>query len=62
MTVTSAPVESGVSFGPDLEPCAGLVDFLRTGLTGLDQRIGTLAQARQALHGYLDAAEQALGT
>jgi DNA-binding transcriptional MerR regulator len=54
------PCATGVA--PDLEPCAELLDFLRVRLNGLDQRIGALTQSRQALHSYLDAAEQALGT
>jgi DNA-binding transcriptional MerR regulator len=47
--------------GPDLAPCGELLDFLRTRLNGLDQRIDTLTQSREALNGYLDATEQALG-
>ena len=46
---------------PQLEPCAELLDFLRTRLHGLDQRIGALTESRDALHSYLDATEQAAG-
>jgi len=39
--------------GPDLEPCAELVDMLHARLTEIDGRIATLTQSRQALHRYL---------
>jgi DNA-binding transcriptional MerR regulator len=45
---------------PNLEPCSDLLSFLRARLQGLDERIDTLTQSRQALHGYLDATERAM--
>jgi DNA-binding transcriptional MerR regulator len=51
-----------IGSAPEFEPCAELLDFLRTRLNGLDQRIGALTQSREALHSYLDATEQAQGT
>ncbi|GIJ80019.1 DNA-binding transcriptional regulator, MerR family [Micromonospora phaseoli] len=52
------PCATGES--PDLEPCAELLDALRTRLHGLDERIDALARSRQALHDYLDATERQL--
>jgi len=54
------PCATGV--GPDLEPCAELVDMLRDRLSGIDGRIDTLVQSRQALLRYLDATQKALSS
>jgi DNA-binding transcriptional MerR regulator len=54
------PCATGV--GPDLEPCAALVDMLRDRLREINGRIDTLTQSRQALLRYLHATEQALAT
>ena len=54
------PCATGV--GPDLEPCAELVDMLRDRLSEIDGRIDTLTQSRQALLRYLDATQKALSS
>lgn len=46
--------------GPDLEPCAELVDTLRARLRALEDRIEALNQSRQALTSYLSTTELAL--
>jgi DNA-binding transcriptional MerR regulator len=43
---------------PELEPCAELVDVLRTRLTGLDEHIDTLSRSRRTLSEFLDATER----
>lgn len=43
---------------PDLEPCAELLDGLRTRLHEMDEHIDTLNRSRQALRGYLTVTEQ----
>ena len=49
------PCVSGVA--PDLEPCAELLDVLRTRLKGLDEQIDTLTRSREALRDYIAATE-----
>ncbi|SDZ08276.1 DNA-binding transcriptional regulator, MerR family [Amycolatopsis xylanica] len=42
---------------PDLEPCAELLDVLRTRLKGMDEQIDTLTRSREALRAYIAATE-----
>ncbi len=44
----------------DLDPCPELLGTLRARLRSLDDHIDTLTRSREALRGYLDAAEQRL--
>jgi DNA-binding transcriptional MerR regulator len=46
------PCLTGV--GPELEPCAELIDTLQARLRGLDERIDALTGSRRALRAYLD--------
>lgn len=51
------PCASGEA--PELEPCAELVDTLRTRLRGIDERIDALTRSRTALRRYLGDTERA---
>ncbi|MBF6288863.1 MerR family transcriptional regulator [Nocardia cyriacigeorgica] len=44
--------------GPDLPGCPELLDAMRSRLDRIDDQIGKLARSREALAGYIAAAEQ----
>ncbi|GAA3920426.1 MerR family transcriptional regulator [Actinoplanes auranticolor] len=53
------PCVSGTA--PDLEPCAELLDTLRSRRDELDERLDTLAHSRKLLQDYITTAERRAG-